>query len=90
MIGVVLRYVGRIIAVMLVIFGLFSMIGGFFTIIFSVVLGGVMTLMFFMIVIVGIRIIIINGLKRREIFIVVIFLGLGFGVFYDFEILKYC
>lgn len=49
-----------------------------------------MTLMFFMIVIVGIRIIIINGLKRREIFIVVIFLGLGFGVFYDFEILKYC
>lgn len=49
-----------------------------------------MMLMFFMIVIVGICIIIINGLKCCEIFIVVIFLGLGFGVFYDFEILKYC
>lgn len=47
-----------------------------------------MMLMFFMIVIVGICIIIINGLKCCEIFIVVIFLGLGFGVFYDFEIFK--
>ncbi len=46
MTGVASRYVGRTIAVMLVILGLFPMIGGFFTTIPSAVLGGAMTLMF--------------------------------------------
>ncbi|MGU0016541.1 solute carrier family 23 protein [Escherichia coli] len=40
------RYVGLTIAVMLVILGLFPMIGGFFTTIPSAVLEGAMTLMF--------------------------------------------
>ncbi|XPE23176.1 solute carrier family 23 protein [Shigella sonnei] len=66
MTGVASRYVGRTIAVMLVILGLFPMIGSFFTTIPSAVLGGAMTLMFSMIAIAGIRIIITNGLKRRE------------------------
>ena len=51
MTGVASRYVGRTIAVMLVILGLFPMIGGFFTTIPSAVLGGAMTLMFSMIAI---------------------------------------
>uniref|UniRef100_UPI00397F5E9F solute carrier family 23 protein n=1 Tax=Salmonella sp. s51884 TaxID=3159654 RepID=UPI00397F5E9F len=42
MTGVASRYVGRTIAVMLVILGLFPMIGGFFTTIPSAVLGGAM------------------------------------------------
>ncbi|HDS7558989.1 TPA: xanthine/proton symporter XanQ [Escherichia coli] len=82
------RYVGRTIAVMLVILGLFPMIGGFFTTIPSAVLGGAMTLMFSMIAIAGIRIIITNGLKRRETLIVATSLGLGLGVSYDPEIFK--
>ena len=86
MTGVASRYVGRTIAVMLVILGLFPMIGGFFTTIPSAVLGGAM--MFSMIAIAGIRIIITNGLKRRETLIVATSLGLGLGVSYDPEIFK--
>ena len=74
--------------VILVILGLFPMIGGFFTTIPSAVLGGAMTLMFSMIAIAGIRIIITNGLKRRETLIVATSLGLGLGVSYDPEIFK--
>ncbi|KEN23350.1 uracil-xanthine permease family protein [Escherichia coli 7-233-03_S3_C2] len=88
MTGVASRYVGRTIAGMLVILGLFPMIGGFFTTIPSAVLGGAMTLMFSMIAIAGIRIIITNGLKRRETLIVATSLGLGLGVSYDPEIFK--
>ena len=88
MTGVASRYVGRTIAVMLVILGLFPMIGGFFTTIPSAVLGGAMTLMFSMIAIAGIRIIITNGLKRRETLIVATSLGIGLGVSYDPEIFK--
>lgn len=88
MTGVASRYIGRTIAVMLVILGLFPMIGGFFTTIPSAVLGGAMTLMFSMIAIAGIRIIITNGLKRRETLIVATSLGLGLGVSYDPEIFK--
>lgn len=88
MTGVASRYVGRTIAVMLVILGLFPMMGGFFTTIPSAVQGGAMTLMFSMIAIAGIRIIITNGLKRRETLIVATSLGLGLGVSYDPEIFK--
>ncbi len=83
MTGVASRYVGRFIAVMLVILGLFPGIGRFFTTIPAPVLGGAMTLMFSMIAIAGIRIIITNGLKRRETLIVATSLGLGLGVSYD-------
>lgn len=47
-----------------------------------------MTLMFSMIAIAGIRIIITNGLKRRETLIVATSLGLGLGISYDPEIFK--
>ncbi|AGH75137.1 nucleobase:cation symporter-2 family protein [Edwardsiella piscicida] len=83
MTGVASRYVGRAIAVMLVLLGLFPVIGRFFTTIPAPVLGGAMTLMFSMIAIAGIRIIISNGLRRRETIIVATSLGLGLGVSYD-------
>lgn len=88
MTGVASRHVGKIIAIMLVVLGLFPGIGRFFTTIPSPVLGGAMTLMFSMIAIAGIRIIISNGLKRRETLIVATSLGLGLGVSYDPEIFK--
>ncbi|HEL4555606.1 xanthine/proton symporter XanQ [Escherichia coli] len=68
--------------------GVIQMTGGFFTTIPSAVLGGAMTLMFSMIAIAGIRIIITNGLKRRETLIVATSLGLGLGISYDPEIFK--
>ncbi|MRF19010.1 xanthine permease XanP, partial [Enterobacter hormaechei] len=55
MTGVASRHVGKIIAVILVILGLFPGIGWFFTTIPAPVLGGAMTLMFSMIAIAGIR-----------------------------------
>ncbi|MEG1211063.1 MAG: nucleobase:cation symporter-2 family protein [Leclercia sp.] len=88
MTGVASRYVGRVIAVMLLVLGLFPVIGRFFTTIPAPVLGGAMTLMFSMIAIAGIRIIISNGLRRRETLIVATSLGLGLGVSYDPEIFK--
>ncbi|WLV39827.1 nucleobase:cation symporter-2 family protein [Morganella morganii] len=83
MTGVASRHVGKIIAVILVILGLFPRIGWFFTTIPAPVLGGAMTLMFSMIAIAGIRIILSNGLRRRETLIVATSLGLGLGVSYD-------
>ncbi|HGU9771361.1 TPA: nucleobase:cation symporter-2 family protein [Morganella morganii] len=83
MTGVASRHIGKIIAVILVILGLFPGIGWFFTTIPAPVLGGAMTLMFSMIAIAGIRIILSNGLRRRETLIVATSLGLGLGVSYD-------
>ena len=83
MTGVASRHVGKIIAVILVILGLFPGIGWFFTTIPAPVLGGAMTLVFSMIAIAGIRIILSNGLRRRETLIVATSLGLGLGVSYD-------
>lgn len=86
MTGVASRHIGKIIAVILVILGLFPGIGWFFTTIPAPVLGGAMTLMFSMIAIAGIRIILSNGLRRRETLIVATSLGLGLGVSYDPQI----
>ncbi|MHA7847386.1 nucleobase:cation symporter-2 family protein [Serratia sp. D1N4] len=88
MTGVASRHVGKFIAVILVILGLFPVIGRFFTTIPAPVLGGAMTLMFSMIAIAGIRIIISNGLNRRETIIVATSLGLGLGVSYDPEVFR--
>ena len=87
MTGVASRYVGRTIAVMLVILGLFPMIGGFFTTIPSQFWER-NDVDVFHDAIAGIRIIITNGLKRRETLIVATSLGLGLGVSYDPEIFK--
>lgn len=88
MTGVASRHVGKFIAVILVILGLFPVVGRFFTTIPAPVLGGAMTLMFSMIAIAGIRIIITHGLNRRETVIVATSLGLGLGVSYDPELFR--
>ena len=88
MTGVASRHVGKFIAIILIACGFFPVIGRFFTTIPSAVLGGAMTLMFSMIAIAGIRIIISNGLHRRETLIVATSLGLGLGVSYDPDIFR--
>ena len=66
MTGVASRYVGKYIAAILIILGLFPWVGAIFTTIPSPVLGGAMVVMFGLIVTAGIRIIITAGIRRRE------------------------
>lgn len=86
MTGVASRHVGKYIAVTLVILGLFPVVGRFFTTIPSPVLGGAMVLMFGLITIAGIRIILTNGIRRREAIICATSVGLGLGVAFEPEI----
>ena len=79
---------GQFIAVILVLLGLFPVVGRFFTTIPSPVMGGAMVIMFSMIAIAGGRIIISHGFDRRETLIVATSLGLGLGVSYDPNVFK--
>lgn len=83
MTGVASRYVGKYIAVLLIILGLFPMVGAIFTTIPSPVLGGAMILMFGLIATAGIRIIITTGIRRREAIICATSVGLGLGVAFE-------
>ena len=86
MTGVASRHVGKYIAVILILLGLFPWIGGIFTTIPSPVLGGAMVVMFGLIVTAGIRIIITAGIRRREAIICATSLGLGLGVAFEPEV----
>lgn len=86
MTGVASRHVGKYIAVILVLLGLFPWVGGIFTTIPSPVLGGAMVVMFGLIVTAGIRIIITAGIRRREAIICATSLGLGLGVAFEPEV----
>lgn len=86
MTGVASRHVGKYIAFILVFLGLFPVVGRFFTTIPSPVLGGAMVLMFGLITMAGIRIIITNGIRRREAIICATSIGLGLGVAFEPEI----
>ncbi len=88
MTGVASRHVGRYIAGILVVLGLFPIVGFAFTTIPSPVIGGAMTLMFAMIAIAGIRMIMLNSLDRREAVIVATSVGLGLGVAFMPELFK--
>lgn len=85
MTGVASRHVGKFIAVILVLMGLFPLIGCFFTTIPASVMGGATLLMFAVISLAGIRIILSNphGLSRRETLIVATSMGLGLGIAYE-------
>lgn len=83
MTGVASRHVGKYIAAILVILGLFPVVGRFFTTIPSPVLGGAMVLMFGLIAIAGVRIIMTNGINRREAIICATSVGLGLGVAFE-------
>lgn len=87
MTGVASRYVGFWIAGLLVLFGLFPIIGGLFSIIPNSVLGGATIIMFGTVAASGIRIIASSIIDRRGILIMAISLGLGLGVAFRPEIL---
>ena len=88
MTGVASRHVGKFIAAILVIFGLFPVIGRAFTTIPSPLLGGAMVLMFGLIAIAGVRIIMTHGINRRESVIAATAVGIGLGVAFEPEVFK--
>lgn len=66
MTGVASRHVGKYIAVILVLLGLFPVVGRAFTTIPSPVLGGAMVLMFGLIAIAGVRILVGHGIPQAR------------------------
>jgi len=88
MTGVASRYVGFYIAGFLVLFGLFPVVGGIFSIIPNSVIGGAMLVMAGTIAASGIRIIATSVLNRRGVLIIAISLGLGYGVVFTPQILQ--
>ncbi|MDB1144885.1 MAG: solute carrier family 23 protein [Alcaligenaceae bacterium] len=86
MTGVASRHIGKIIAIILVVLGIFPVVGRAFTTIPSPVLGGAMVIMFGMIAVAGLRIIFSDGVYRREALIVATSVGLGLGVTFRPEV----
>jgi xanthine permease XanP len=87
MTGVASRYVGFWIAGLLVLFGLFPIVGGLFSIIPNAVLGGATIIMFGTVAAAGIKIIASSIIDRRGLLIMAISFGLGLGVAFRPEIL---
>ena len=87
MTGVASRYVGFWIAGMLVLLGMFPVVGGLFSIIPNSVLGGATIIMFGTVAASGIRIIAGSVIDRRGVLIMAISLGMGLGVAFRPEIL---
>jgi xanthine permease XanP len=87
MTGIASRAVGYAVAVMLMILGLFPVVGGLFAVIPSAVLGGATLLLFGTIAANGIKIIAGTPLNRRGISILSVSLGLGLGVTFAPELL---
>ena len=78
--GVASRHVGKYIAALLVIMGLFPIIGGIFAIIPPSVLGGATVLLFGTVGAAGIKIMASTPLNRRAMLIIGLSFGMGFGV----------
>ena len=78
--GVASRHVGKYIAALLVIMGVFPLIGGLFAIIPPPVLGGATVLLFGTVGAAGIKIISTVPLDRRAMLIIGLSFGVGFGV----------
>ncbi|AYA41851.1 uracil-xanthine permease [Xenorhabdus nematophila] len=78
--GVASRYVGYIIAIMLILLGLFPAVAGFVQHIPEPVLGGATVVMFGTIAASGIRIVSREPLNRRAIMIIALSLAVGLGV----------
>lgn len=89
MTGVASRYVGYWISGLLVVFGIFPIIGGVFSIIPNSVLGGATIIMFGTVAAAGIKIIASNVIDRRGMLIMAISLGLGLGVSFRPQILQH-
>ncbi|CCH48417.1 nucleobase:cation symporter-2 family protein [Pseudodesulfovibrio piezophilus] len=88
MTGVASRYVGYWIAGLLVLFGIFPVIGGVFSVIPSSVLGGATLIMFGTVAAAGIRIIASSIIDRRGVLIMAISFALGLGVVFVPQVLQ--
>jgi xanthine permease XanP len=88
MTGVASRHVGMYLAGLLVIFGIFPVIGGIFSVIPNSVIGGAMIVMAGTIAASGIRIIATSTINRRGVLIIAVSLGLGMGVVLVPEVLN--
>ncbi|WP_319422689.1 uracil-xanthine permease family protein [Pleurocapsa sp. FMAR1] len=86
--GVGSRYVGYFIAGILVLLGLFPLVGGLFQAMPQPVLGGATLLMFSSVVASGIKILQGVNLSQRNTLILIVSLGLGMGVSFVPEILE--
>ena len=87
MTGVASRYIGFWIAGLLVLFGLFPIVGGLFSVIPNPVIGGATIIMFGTVAASGIKIIASSIIDRRGMLIMAISFGLGLGVSFCPEIL---
>ncbi|WP_432474552.1 nucleobase:cation symporter-2 family protein [Amphritea sp. HPY] len=86
--GVASRYVALFIAAILVLLGLFPIIGGVLQQMPKPVLGGATLIMFGTVAMAGVKIIAESGLDRRAMFITAISIGLGLGVDFVPEVLS--
>jgi NCS2 family nucleobase:cation symporter-2/xanthine permease XanP len=80
MTGVASRRVGRVMALLLVLLGLFPWVGRWLTAMPPPVLGGMALLLFGLVAVSGLRLMIDSGLGQREALIVAVALGLGLAV----------
>lgn len=87
--GVASRYVGYFIAVMLVILGLFPIVGIVFSLMPAPVLGGATLLMFGTVAAAGVRIVSSQKLDHRAVLVIAASLALGLGVELMPEILNH-
>ena len=78
--GVASRYVGYFIAAMLIVLGLFPIVGIIFSLMPSPVLGGATLLMFGTVAAAGVRIVASQKLDRKAVLIIAASLSLGIGV----------
>jgi xanthine permease XanP len=88
MTGVASRYVGMVIGVMLLLLGVFPVIGNVLQQIPAPVLGGATLVMFGSVVAAGIRVMTQSPLGRREMLIIAVSFGIGLGVEAVPEVLK--
>jgi xanthine permease XanP len=89
MTGVASRYIGFFVAGLLVLFGVFPVIGGLFSIIPPPVLGGATIIMFGTVAASGIKLIASSIINRRGILIMAISFGLGLGVMVMPDVLQH-
>ena len=86
--GIASRYVGYFVALILVALGLFPLIGAILTTIPKPVIGGATLVMFGTVAAAGIKIIANEELDRRNLMILAVSFGIGFGVMLVPEILE--
>lgn len=78
--GVASRRVGYVMAVILLLLGLFPVIGRWVTVMPPAVLGGLALTMFGLVAVAGVRLLFVAGLGQREGVIVALSLGMGLGL----------